>query len=302
MIKCGSETINIQSQLTYDDDMWHKIHFSRNNSITRLLIDDYEYFGEPKCIKHVNIQTPMYFGGVAPVASSRNVTQEVIRNINFENGINYFGCIRNIQISGKHLTSYSNYNVIPCIDDIENGVFFGSDEDSYVKLHQNFTVGTELTITFEMRPRTDNGLIMSVHGTKTNYLMLQLFEDALYFNVMTAGQELEVKFSLAQNESFCDGQWRKVQAIKSLYVITLAVNDISATPAIGNATKINTATYRPLFLGGHQFLRRENRVPGIKIRKPYYGCIRNIKIGDNMQRITPQMAHGDVLTGVCPTN
>lgn len=58
------------------------------------------------------------------------------------------------------------------------------------------------------------------------------------------------------DDNFCDGEWRKITAIKSLYVITIQVNGVASEPAIGSATSPSTDTSRPLFFGGHPYMQR----------------------------------------------
>lgn len=56
--------------------------------------------------------------------------------------------------------------------------------------------------------------------------------------------------------NFCDGEWRTITAIKSLYVITIQVNGVASEPSIGSATSPSTDTSRPLFFGGHPYMQR----------------------------------------------
>lgn len=57
-------------------------------------------------------------------------------------------------------------------------------------------------------------------------------------------------------ENFCDGKWRTITAIKSLYVITIQVDGVASEPSIGSATSPSTDTSRPLFFGGHPYMQR----------------------------------------------
>lgn len=166
----------------------------------------------------------------------------------------------------------------------------------YFQLRDRFRVGTEMTIQFDIKPRTTDALLLSVHG-KTSFLLLELINGTIHFTVNNGDGPIVAKFIPEKDVNFCDGQWRTITAIKSQYVITIMVDSVSSQPSIGNASNPSTVTTRPLFLGGHLSL---SKVRGVTVRKPYLGCIRNIKIKDNMEKIHPSMTVGNVQTGVCP--
>lgn len=153
-----------------------------------------------------------------------------------------------------------------------------------------------MTIQFDIKPRTVDGLLISVHGKKA-MLILQLINGTIHFTVDNGDGPIVAVFRPDKEVNFCDGQWRTITAIKSQYVITILVDAVSSQPAIGNASSPSTDTSRPLFLGGHPFL---SKVRGLTVRKPYLGCIRNVKIKDVAEKIHPGMTVGNVQTGVCP--
>lgn len=155
-----------------------------------------------------------------------------------------------------------------------------------------------MTISFDIKPRTLNGLLLSVHGKKA-YLILQLINGTINFTVDNGDGPIVAVFKPDANENFCDGNWHSVSAIKSKYVITLMVNRVSSQPSIGNANSPSTDTSRPLFMGGHPHLIKAR---GLSIRKPYLGCIRNVRIRDAAEEVQPSMMVGNVQAGVCPTN
>lgn len=183
-------------------------------------------------------------------------------------------------------------NVLPCSDQVEKGVSF---EGGFVKLRDKFTVGAEVKIQFDIKPRVKNGFLMSVHGKKS-YLILQLINGTIHFSVDNGDGPIVAIFKPAENDNFCDGTWRTITAVKTQYVITIQVNNIVSEPAIGTSTSVNTDTTRPLFLGGHPHIKK---IRGLKVREPYRGCIRNLRIRDTNEHFNPKMAVGDVKVGVC---
>lgn len=153
-----------------------------------------------------------------------------------------------------------------------------------------------MTIQFDIKPRTTDGFLLSVHGKKA-MLLLQLINGTIHFTVDNGDGAIVAIFRPEKNVNFCDGQWRSITAFKSKYVITIVVDGVNSQPAIGNALSPSTDTTRPLFLGGHPKLAS---LRGVTVRKPYIGCIRNVKIKEVAEKIHPGMTTGNVQTGVCP--
>jgi laminin alpha 3/5 len=87
---------------------------------------------------------------------------------------------------------------------------------------------------------------------------------------------------------------------KTKIKIIFSLDQFSSEPNVGNPEKHTVVdTSRPLFIGGHPHLAK---IRGLKGRSPFQGCIRNIKINDNQEKITTQMTTGHVETGVCHLN
>lgn len=139
---------------------------------------------------------------------------------------------------------------------------------------------------------------MSVHG-KHAMLALQLVNGSIVFTVDNGEGPLSSVYKPEGNQNFCDGEWHTVTALKSQFVITLVVDNVNTTPTVGSPTATSTNTTRPLYLGGHPHL---SRVRGLSVRKPFVGCIRNVRINKDVHPISLNMAVGKVQTGVCPLN
>lgn len=112
----------MSSKYTYDNNAWHTVVISRQQSKGKLLIDgEDEVSGEsPGNTRALAVQGPYSFGGVNPSA---------IDDLVYYSGIDkhkYFqGCIRNIQAGGRPWGEPDkNLNTIPCSEQIESGVFF----------------------------------------------------------------------------------------------------------------------------------------------------------------------------------
>lgn len=283
------------SKFEYNNNQWHTVVFSRQQTIGRLLIngeDDTtgESLGSTRAMA---VQGPYYVGGVNP-----NILQDSNNNLGLDKDDFFRGCIRNIQAGDRDIGEPTQVvGVQPCSEQIESGIFFGKG-GGHVKLRDRFKVGVEMTISMDIKPRTMNGLLLSVHGKKA-LLLLQLINGTIHFTVNNGGDNINAIFKPEPNQNFCDGEWHSIKAIKSQYVITLQVDNVTSEPAIGSTTQLSTDTTRPLFLGGHPYL---SKARGLTIRRPFLGCIRNVRVKDQLQNIHPGMTVGHVQTGICPLN
>lgn len=140
--------------------------------------------------------------------------------------------------------------------------------------------------------------MLSVHGKRAMFA-LQLINGTINFTVDNGAGPITAIFQPEGNQNFCDGEWHSIKAIKSQYVITLIVDSVQSLPTIGTTTAVSTDTTRPLFLGGHPYL---SKARGLTVRRPFNGCIRNVKIKDVPLPISLNMAHDKVRIGVCPLN
>lgn len=130
-------------------------------------------------------------------------------------------------------------------------------------------------------------------------LALQLVNGSIVLTVNSGDGPISTVFKPDNGQNFCDGEWHSVNAIKSMFVITLVVDDVATSPTLGSPSYLSTNTSRPLYLGGHPYL---SRVRGLNVRKPFLGCIRNVRINNELQAIDLSMGVGKVQNGICPLN
>jgi laminin, alpha 3/5 len=301
LFRSGSGTVDVASQLAWDDREWHTVRFTRQQTKGKILVDDTdEQVSETQQpTRPMTLLSPIYVGGIDP-----KFVEDVGLNLNLDKNTlvknnSFSGCIKNIQIGGKAIGDFRNvFGVLPCSEEIESGVFFGKD-GGYVKLFEKFKVGTDFTVSLDIKPRTTTAILLSVHG-RNAFLILQMLNGTINFTVDNGdATPMTAIFVPDDNVNFCDGKWRTVKAIKSSYVITIQVDGYHSEPAIGTNQKPSTDTTRPLFLGGHPHL---TKIRGLQARKPYHGCIRNVKIRNEVQKIDTEMTNGFVQTGICPLN
>lgn len=160
-----------------------------------------------------------------------------------------------------------------------------------------------MTVSFDIKPRTLNGLLLSVYGKRAMFA-LQLINGSINFTVNSGDEPITALFNPEGNNiTFCDGEWHTVTAIKSKYIIQLTVDSWYSHPTVGVPSASSTDTTRPLFLGGHPSLKRAR---GLTVRTPFIGCMRNLRIKNITEPIYNTMIGtigtdtGPVHVGVCP--
>lgn len=248
--KGGAGTVNMTSTFKYHNNEWHTVMFSRSQNKGKLVVDgDDSHAAEASTpIRVLSVTVPFFFGGV-----SENVQEDVELNLKTEKGSYFKGCIRSISVAGRPVGEPSHMeNVIPCSEQVESGTYFGG---GYVKLRDKLKVGTDITISMDIKPRTQNGLLLSVHGKKA-FLIVQLLNGTISFVVDNGDGPFEAVFKPEANDNFCDGEWRTVTVVKTKFVITVHVNGVNADPTIGVRKTASADTNRSLFLGGHPHLQR----------------------------------------------
>lgn len=297
-LRLGNIYANISSTEELNDGQWHTVQFIRVNRRISLIIDLVEQEPvtelEDKTPRPMIIEFPIYIGGIP-----RYLEDDVRQNLEHSLGNTsyYNGCLKDLKFNGMSLDREPTlHHVVPCSEQTEPGYFFNRPT-GFVKLFDRFTVGTDFSLSFDFRPRDPDGLLFSVHG-KNTYMILELIDNQLWFTVKSDSKNIVMtNYTLPDDGSYCDGNWRNVHAVKSKFVITISVDYISAKPGVGTEGSTTTKTNRPLFLGGHQAF---NKAPGLKTRKTYKGCIRNIHVNKKPVRITPNLIYGEIWQGSCP--
>lgn len=117
-------------------------------------------------------------------------------------------------------------------------------------------VGNDIIISLDIKPRDLTGLLLSVHGGKNVFFILQMINGTIQFSVDNGDGAYTASFIPDDGDNFCDGNWRTVQAIKSKFVLSIKVNDFTSNPAVGSTKNTKTVTTRPLFLGGHPHIAK----------------------------------------------
>jgi laminin alpha 3/5 len=252
----GPKSVEIVSTDTYNDGELHTIEFTRNGNKGSLTIDDADTIKSElsSSARTMEITSLVYIGGFDPA-----ITEEILLKLNLERSFleqPFVGCVTDMEYNKTYISEYNfkttPYGVVPCSEEIEDGVFF---QGGLLKLREKFVVGNDLTITMDIKPRTETAILLSVHGKKA-FFIIQLLNGTVVFSVDNGVGPINTIYKPDEDENLCDGNWHTLKAIKSGYVTTIVVDNRSSDPAIGDHSNYNTQTNRPLFVGGHPHMQK----------------------------------------------
>lgn len=86
--------------------------------------------------------------------------------------------------------------------------------------------------------------------------------------------------------------------VKSLYVVSVGVDGHFSKPGLGAYS--STDTRSALYVGGHE--RPLHKLRGVRARRGFSGCLRNLLIGDSPVRVPLTAAGRNTHVGVCPAD
>jgi laminin alpha 3/5 len=188
---CGSGRAIIVSNSNYSDGQWHKVTFSRKGRNGILRIDDgrEDYMGASAGnTNSLNVKSPIYIGGI-PEQLSRSARNN-LRGVDKTGPLLSFvvtsfpGCLRELSVHGNKYefgVESVGYEVSKCTNNVEVGSFFHSS-GGYIKLYDEFRVGSNFIVHMEIKPRTLSGVLLAVFG-QTDYLIIHMNDGNLTFIV-----------------------------------------------------------------------------------------------------------------------
>lgn len=151
----------------------------------------------------------------------------------------FAGCLRKFKSHSKELGQPARrFGTFKCSDKVEEGAFFygnggfimlGESLNHVVLVvffemyyHQNvirksyvpvdkFIVGKEMEITMDIKPRSIDGILMSVQTSKKNLLILEMKNGTMSFTVDLGKGPISASFTPASPYFLCDGLWHSIK-------------------------------------------------------------------------------------------
>jgi len=76
---------------------------------------------------------------------------------------------------------------------------------------EKFVIGKEIEILMDIKPRSVDGVLMSVQTPKKNFLLLEMKNGTISFSVDTGKGPISASFTPASPYFLCDGIWHKIK-------------------------------------------------------------------------------------------
>ncbi|NXP33617.1 LAMA4 protein, partial [Leiothrix lutea] len=290
MFNAGHQKIRIKSQEKYNDGLWHNVIFIRGKNIGRLIIDGLRVL-EESFDGNANtwqVTEPLYIGGVAP--------GKAVKNIQINSVYSFSGCLSNLQLNGRSLTSASQtFSVTPCFEGpSEAGTYFSS-EGGYVVLDESFSLGLKFEVVFEIRPRSSSGILLHGHSVNGEYLNMHMRNGQVTVKLNNGIKDFSTSVTLKQ--SLCDGRWHRIAVIRDANVVQLDV-DSEVNHVVGPLNPKAIDHREPVFIGG---VPESLLTSSLTTRNSFIGCIRNFMIDEKPVSFSKAaLVSGAVSINTCP--
>ncbi|XP_072901622.1 laminin subunit alpha-3 isoform X2 [Hemitrygon akajei] len=279
--------LKIRSRSKHNDGRWHTVVFSRESNRGKLVIDGLRTQQDTVASDpFLKVESPFYLGGLPPEKGQHS--HKLPRQ-------SFHGCIRNFKLDGNQLHPPSRtFGVTPCFDgSSEPGAYFAA-EGAHLVLDNSFVVGKDFELLFEVRPRTQTGVLFHINSPHGNYLSLYMYQGKVTVHVNNGAGDFNTSVT---PPSLCDGQWHRIAVIKRNNVVQLDV-DTERDHVVGPSASLSTDTADPLYVGG---LPDGVQVPHIPSRSSFIGCMRNVMV--NVKPVSlrkPTAVQGAVSVNQCP--
>ena len=321
---CGGGSAMIQSKKTFNDDAWHTVTLERKLRKGSLSIDDIEIGVEesPGDASSLNVKNPIFVGGIPD--STTKQTRSNLRGMT----TSFPGCIRGLFVQGIQLGFFIDsqpFSAPVCSSLVEPGFFFHSSHDTfsghflnggyssngghnsegrnsgssgtYAILRDKFRVGESITIKMWIKPRTRNGIILSVRGSK-DFLLIQMLEGKIKLSVDNGAGVISVESGVPAG-GLCDGEWHSILGVKEENIISLSIDSSDRVQEVGIGDVYITDTNSPLYIGGVP--EEDTNTTGLDTREHFVGCIRDVVISDQPMSFLNSTIKGHVTLNTCPT-
>lgn len=289
---CGSGFMHIKTMRTYNDGRYHTVVIKRDKQAGTLTISDRTNTTVLETIENISIgessslsvEGPFYFGNIAdtdklqlPAAQLDLIATEP-----------FVGCMSDFNIAYKLLrNNLERVDLMNCSNNHESGIFFtGHGLTSYASLQNSVSLRDAFEISFELKSRTKNGVVLYLGGSKEsdlskNYALVELVNGELLFKLNIDGQENLVKYmpDFSRNE-LCNSSWIRIKLKKNEKgLLSLELKGVETTNSylqdISYLAK-RLISNSNLFIGSlpQRSLYKEIAQTG----EPFVGCIRDVGI------------------------
>ncbi|KAG7258724.1 hypothetical protein CRUP_029785, partial [Coryphaenoides rupestris] len=266
----------------YNDGKWHSVIFSLEKKRFRLVVDGIRaQDGQLKIdeVASLELLSPLYLGSAPESLHHYLKWKDLPKH-------SVLGCLRNFKMNGTAmLKPTTNHGAGPCFDgQLQIGAYFPG-KHAHVVIEDNFVVGANFELLFDIRPRSLTGVLLHVgnfsqarHGASVgHHLSLYMLNGEVVAQVNNGAGEFMV--SVTPKTALCDGAFHKISVIKRNNVVQLHVDTVD-NHKIGPPSSTATLTRDPLYVGGipETALQRQQHQHWLPVSSSFVGCIQDMRI------------------------
>ena len=284
---CGSGFVHIKTDRSYNDGRYHTVTVKRDRQKGFLIISDRTNTSVVESVEDealagsssLSVVEPYYFGSIPdtdrlqlPAAQSDLISTEP-----------FIGCMTDFNIAHKSLKNrWQEVDLMNCSNNHESGLFFkGQSLTSHSMLENYLSVKNAYEISFEIKSRTKNGVLLYVGGKEIeamrDYVLLELVDGELVYSVRIGGVESLVKLAPegGRNE-VCNSNWIRVKITKEeRSLISLEVRGIEKKVKLRQDSKTSSSLMN-VYLGA--LPTRAMYAEITQTNEPFVGCIRDFVV------------------------
>ncbi|XP_053332378.1 laminin subunit alpha-4 isoform X1 [Clarias gariepinus] len=276
----AQHTLQLHTKHTHNDGRWHDVVFRRDGNRGLLLVDGLTLMEDEVQIEdfYLNLQGALYVGGLP--AGHAN------KHMKVKSG--FSGCVRDLRLNGHFLSSVPrSFGVTPCLEGkTEAGMFFFK-EGGYTVLDHSLSVGGQLEVVMELRPRVTSALLLHFYIAPEENLSVYLQHGQVFvqLNNETGG------VYVSPQHSVCDGNWHRVKVVRDSSGLKLDVDGKQRRVIRVRFPKQKHRVLVPVFIGGAP----DDTLPvSMRMRSSYVGCVRNLSINQH----SVNFKHASLVNGV----
>ncbi|XP_059831982.1 laminin subunit alpha-1 isoform X1 [Hypanus sabinus] len=208
-------------------------------------------------------------------------------------------CLSGVTLNSKPLDMERPVSILTvsrCYATIQEGSFFdGTGFAALVK--EGYKVRSDLIVSFEFRSTTRNAILLGISSAKVDAIGLEIVDGKVLFHVNNGAGRITARFEPKDASQLCNGKWHTLQAIKSKHRIALTVDGVTVQADNPYLQSTSADTNDPIYVGGYPVNVKQNC---LTLKKPFQGCMRNLKLTKNQQSEDLDFSRAFDLRGVFP--
>ncbi|KAL1491007.1 hypothetical protein ABEB36_011669 [Hypothenemus hampei] len=278
-----------------NDGEWHSVRLVKKNGKKVQMWLDSLSTKRPIRMPKTVLRNEVFLGNLPRNYVTNEFLQERIQP--FEGCINNLKINEEIKLLGKNTSDVTYNNIRQCFPKIEEGAYFAGD--AYAIYKEGFRINKILELSFEFRTSELNGIFLTI-SNENNYpaLSVELQSGAVVMTVdLGNGVQSSPANNLNSDFALCNNMWHNITAVYTSSELTVYVDGVRKSWVQSAVNSLMDEIDAPLYIGG---LPDNAAVGTLKTRENFKGCIRNLRIDNELKNWSEMEELNGVLLNSCP--